>query len=117
MPRFGVHRVQMGQGCDYTIRCGEVFELLPESIETKAEAIEYVLRNRYPDEGFMVLERHTDDLKSCIIYEISDSHEFNLRAMEAEYNRAENEQAEKEAEEAEYQKFLEMKAKFEGNGQ
>ena len=77
MSKFAVLFFQNG-GCDYTIGCGQLFEFLPETLQSMEQAVQYVLEG----EGEATLNYNGKNrIHSCQVFEIFDSHEVDMTSI------------------------------------
>ena len=104
--KYIAHLVQKGEGCDYTIGCGLVVrELSADNMEDAREELKEIIKEEYSyDEAY---------LEKATLYEVNEVVDVDVDAI---YNeKAEDKKVEKEKEERikDYEKFLELKKKFE----
>lgn len=70
-------------GCDYTIGCGQLLILLPESIQSMEEAIKYVTEDdgNGGEKGSLYYHGR-DRVDKCVIHEIIDSFKVDMNAVQ-----------------------------------
>ena len=103
---FFAHIKQSGEGCDYTIACGEkVVKLRANSMANAQEEVRSMLAHDYTARG----DRH---LESAIIYEVSDTFPVPVDAWYAELEAAARQrEAERQTTER-HQLFESLKREF-----
>ena len=104
--KYIAHLVQKGEGCDYTIGCGlVVHELSADNMEDAKQELKELIKEDYSySEAY---------LEKATLYEVKE--EVNIE-VEKIYNEKEEEKlskADKEQRIKDYEKFLELKKKFE----
>lgn len=103
MAKFAVVLFQSG-GCDYTIGCGTVFQILPESVQTMEEAEEYVMT----EDKRGGLPYYGEQVNSATIFEIGKSKKVDVNA----YKRGLREESEMLQKEERRKKFEQLKKEF-----
>ncbi len=105
MKTYKVHLIQDGEGCDYTIGCGQiVISLNARNITEAKQTLIEMIKELYTGE---------QSLKKCIIFEIGDEYEMDLKYF---YDTLEEEKRKTQLQQQdviEYQNYLKLKNKYE----
>ena len=111
---FWLWRKQQGEGCDYTIGCGEKLQPLKEKTLTKAieEACKIIAMNEpdYPEEGLVDPDCSEQLIEEA--YVVQALEKIDVKSIYEENRRKLREESESETEKQEREQFEKLKKKF-----
>jgi len=96
---------QEGEGCDYTIACGEtVIEIIADTLDNAWDKLLEQIEENYSGER---------SLESCVLYEVSNTEYMNLDKVYKHIEAKELQALYKKELEAEHKEYERLKNKFE----